>query len=111
MRHTLIIDQVWVGDDPQARSLPAPENVRAIGYDRHVGVRWDPVSASLFGVYVIYRSIDGKEFEPIGIQLPGTTRYSDFLGKSGVTAQYKVAVADWHYKMSPFESGERSTRN
>ena len=108
-RHTLIIDQVWVGDDTPEQSLPAPEHVRAIGYDRHVEVRWDPVSTSLFGLYVIYRAIDGKEFEPIGIQLPDITRYSDFLGKSGVTAQYKVAAADWHYKMSPLSKAASAT--
>jgi len=99
-RHTLIIDQVWVGDDVPTQYLPAPENVRAIGYDRHVEVRWDPVSPSLFGWYVVYRSVDGEEFEPIGIQLSGINRYSDFVGKSGVTAQYKVAAADWHHHMS-----------
>jgi len=104
-RHTLIIDEIREGDDVPAGDAalpPAPENVRAIGYDRHVEVRWDSVSTSLFGRYVIYRSIGGKEFEPVGIQLPGTNRYSDFLGKAGVTAQYKVAAADWQYRMSPF---------
>jgi exo beta-1,2-glucooligosaccharide sophorohydrolase (non-reducing end) len=112
-RHTLIIDEIRVGDDAPASkpSLPAPENVRAIGYDRHVEVRWDPVSSSLFGRYVIYRSIDGKDFEPVGIQLPGTNRYSEFLGKSGVTAQYKVAAADWDYRMSPLsKAASASTR-
>jgi hypothetical protein len=112
-RHTLIIDEIRVGDDLAASdaTLPAPLNVRAIGYDRHVEVRWDPVSTALFGRYVIYRSIDGKEFEPVGIQLPGTNRYSDFLGKSGVTAQYKVAAADWQYRMSAFSNtASASTR-
>jgi hypothetical protein len=109
VRHTLIIDQVRVGDDAPAQPLPAPQNVRAVGYDRHVEVRWDSVSTSLFGVYVIYRAMDGKEFEPIGIQLPGTTRYSDFVGKSGVSAQYKVAAADWRYKMSPLSKAATAT--
>ena len=110
-RHTLIIDEIRVGDDEPATgaSLPAPENVRAIGYDRHVEVRWDSASTSLFGRYVIYRSIDGEEFEPVGIQLPGTNRYSDFLGKPGVTAQYKVAAADWQYRMSPLSTAVSAT--
>src|ERR1700685_4693741 len=97
MRHTLIIDEIRVADDATSsdRSLPAPENVRAIGYDRHVEVRWDSAITSLFGRYVIYRSIVGKEVEPIGIQLPGTNRYSDFVGRSAATAQYKEASADW----------------
>ncbi len=109
----MIVDEIRVGDDAPASqaSLPAPENVRAVGYDRHVEVRWDSLSTSLFGRYVIYRSIDGKEFEPVGIQLPGTNRYSDFLGKPGVTAQYKVAAADWQYRMSPLsKAASASTR-
>jgi hypothetical protein len=113
VRHALIIDEIRVGDDAPAShaSLPAPDNVRAIGYDRHVEVRWDSVSPSLFGRYVIYRSLDGKEFEPVGIQIPGTNRYSDFLGKSGITAQYKVAAADWQYRLSPFSNvASASTR-
>ncbi len=106
MRHTLIVDEIRVGDDEGASdaTLPVPQNLRAIGYDRHVEVRWDSASTSLFGRYVIYRSIGGQDFEPVGIQLPGTNRYSDFLGKPGVTAQYKVAAADWQYRMSAFSN-------
>jgi len=110
-RHTLIIDEIRVAEDGTAsdRSLPAPENVRAIGYDRHVEVRWDSAITFLFGRYVIYRSIEGKDFEPIGIQLPGTNRYSDFVGRSGVTAQYKVAAADWQNHMSAFSNAASAT--
>ena len=102
-RHTLLIDEIRVGDDPAASnsySLPPPENVRAIGYDRHVEVRWDPVNSPLLARYVIYRALDGQQFEPVGIQLPGTNRYEDFLGKSGVIAQYRVGVSDWNYGTS-----------
>ena len=60
---------------------------------------------------MIYRSLDGKNFEPIGTQLPGTHRYSDFLGKTGVTAQYKVAASDRQYRQSPMSSAvSASTR-
>ena len=103
VRHTLIVDEVRVDDEPSAtepNSLPAPENVRANGYDRHVEVRWDPVKGAGLARYVIYRSLDGGEFKPVGIQLAGTNEYSDFLGKAGVTAQYKVAASDWQYRKS-----------
>jgi Putative glucoamylase len=53
---------------------------------------------------VIYRAQDGKDFQPVGIQLPGTERYSDFIGKSGVTAQYKVSAMDRHYRQSPLSN-------
>jgi len=105
VRHTLIVDEFRIDDDPVAgEALRAPENVRAVGYDRHVNVNWNPVNNPALGRYVIYRSLDGKNFEPIGIQLPGTNRYSDFLGKSGVTAAYKVAASDKQYHLSPLST-------
>lgn len=113
VRHTLIVDEFRVDDDPAANAapLPAPKDVRAIGYDRHVEVRWNAVNSPALGRYVIYRSLDGKDFEPLGIQLPGTTRYSDFLGKAGVTASYKVAASDQQYRLSPLSSAaSASTR-
>jgi hypothetical protein len=101
-RHTLIIDEIRVDDDPPASAadLLAPENVRAVGYDRHVELRWDPVNSPTVGRYLIYRSLDGKDFEPVGMQLSETNRYEDFLGKPGVAAQYKVAASDWQYRTS-----------
>jgi exo beta-1,2-glucooligosaccharide sophorohydrolase (non-reducing end) len=114
VRHTLIVDEFRIDDDAAHNAgdpLRAPENVRAIGYDRHVEVRWNPVNNPALGRYVIYRSLDGKSFEPIGIQLPGTERYSDFLGKSGVTAAYKVAASDQQYGQSPLSNAaSASTR-
>ena len=110
-RHTLIIDEVRVGDDIAATNvpLPAPQNVQAVGYDRHVEVRWKPVDNPWLDRYVIYRSLDGKDFEPVGVQIPGTNRYSDFLGKSGVTAQYKVASADWQYRISAMSNASSAS--
>src|ERR1700722_12992952 len=110
-RHTLIIDEVRVGDDIPATNppLPAPQNVQAVGYDRHVEVRWKPVDNPWLDRYVIYRSLDGKDFEPVGVQIPGTNRYSDFLGKSGVTAQYKVASADWQYRISAMSNASSAS--
>jgi exo beta-1,2-glucooligosaccharide sophorohydrolase (non-reducing end) len=107
VRRTLIVDEIRIDDDAvdarrqsAADLLPAPRNVRAIGYDRHVEVRWDAIEHPGLSRYVIYRSLGGKDFVPIGVQLPGTTRYSDFLGRSGVAAQYKVAGSDRDYRQS-----------
>ena len=111
VRRTLIVDEIRIDDDgADARrqstsdSLPAPLNVRAVGYDRHVEVRWDATERPGLARYVIYRSLDGKDFSPIGIQLPVTTRYSDFLGKSGIIVQYKVAASDQTYRQSPLSA-------
>lgn len=110
-RHVLIVDEIRTDDDTlgSATSLPAPDGVKAIGYDRHVEVRWDALSNPDLLHYVIYRSLDGKDFEPIGIQVPGTTRYMDFLGKSGVTAQYKVVASDRSYHESAMSAAVSAT--
>jgi hypothetical protein len=113
VRHVLIVDEIRTDNDLATNipPLPAPTNVRAVGYDRHVELHWDPVNSGAVGRYVVYRSVDGKNFEPIGIQLPDVTRYSDFLGKSGVSAQYKVAASDHNYRASPLSNAvSASTR-
>ncbi len=118
VRHTLIIDEIRVdNDDSQAAqrksrvALSAPQNLRATGYDRHIELAWDPVNSPAVERYVIYRSMDGKKFEPIGIQRPDTQRYSDFLGKSDVTAHYKIAASDHRYRESSLSTAaSASTR-
>ena len=111
--HTLIVDEVRFDDDAGSTdgtaSLPAPQNVNAVGYDRHVEVRWNPAIDPGLDRYVIYRAMDGKDFQPIGAQIPGVGRYSDFLGRSGVTAQYKVVAADRHYRQSAMSAAVSAT--
>ena len=128
IEHTLIVDEFAIDDAPaapvpasvlasngesnQRANLPAPENVQARGYERHVDISWDPVSDPALARYVIYRaevSKDGaskneEDFKPIGIQVPGVNRYSDYLGKIGATARYKVAASDRQYNLSQFSS-------
>ena len=100
--HTMFIDEISMDDDPPAVHVPAPENLRAKGYDRHVELQWDANDSPALGRYVIYRSLDHNNFEPVGIQVPGIHRYSDFLGKANITAEYKVASSDRAYRLSPF---------
>src|SRR5205823_8931895 len=80
-------------------------NLRARAYERHVDLSWDgsPSGSSeetALGRYIVYRSFDGSHFEPIGMQTPGVNRFTDFLGKVGETAQYKVVASDANYRES-----------
>ncbi|MGO9405414.1 MAG: glucoamylase family protein [Terriglobales bacterium] len=105
VRHTLIVDEIRVDDDPsETTTLPAPSKVRATGYDRHVEIEWDAVEDPALARYVIYRSLDGANFSPVGIQLPGVQRYEDFLGRSDAHAEYKVAASGWKYRLSSFSN-------
>ena len=114
--HTLLLDEVRFDDDAESAkadgpALTSPQNVKAVGYDRHVSISWEAVNDPALDRYLIYRAINGKDFLPVGIQIPGTERYSDFIGKPGVTAQYKVAAIDRHYRQSPLSAAaSASTR-
>ncbi len=105
---TLIIDEIKIDDSGAAspvgreirRTPPAPQNVRAKGYDRHINVSWDAVADKNLQSYTIYRSLDSHKFKPIGIQIGGINRYADFLGRSGVKASYRVRAVDHSYRLS-----------
>jgi exo beta-1,2-glucooligosaccharide sophorohydrolase (non-reducing end) len=108
--HTLLVDEVRIenASAPAGNAkLAAPRNLRARAYERHIDLSWDaPASRpekeeAAFGRFVIYRSFDGSNFQPIGMQTPGVYRYSDFLGKIGQKAYYKVVASDANYRESP----------
>jgi hypothetical protein len=116
---TLIIDEIKIDDrsaaspvSPEVRNAPpAPQNVQAKGYDRHIDVSWDPVEDNGLQTYAIYRSLEGHKFQPIGIQTAGINRYTDFLGRSGVKAAYRVRAVDRAYRQSAFSGvASASTR-
>jgi hypothetical protein len=120
--HTLIVDELVIDDRAvassgqagMASSLRPLQNVRARGYERHVDISWDPVNDAALERYIVYRSLEGGDFLPVGVQVPGVNRYTDFLGKTGVSARYKVAASDHQYNLSAFSniaSAETRTLN
>ena len=112
--HLLIVDEIRTASRelPSARpTLPVVHHVQAKGYERHVDVSWESVAEGSIARYVIYRSLNGGMFKPIGIQIPGIHRYSDFLGKPGQRTAYKVATSDADYHESAFsDTAAASTR-
>jgi exo beta-1,2-glucooligosaccharide sophorohydrolase (non-reducing end) len=108
--HTLFVDEIRIEGAPASSSSneamrAAPKNLRARAYERHVDLSWDGSSwgsseETALGRYIVYRSFDGSHFEPIGMQTPGVNRYTDFLGKVGETAHYKVVASDANYRES-----------
>ena len=121
-KHTLIIDEIRIdsaeaaaslppgaanGNDGRrlesSSSLPVPRNLSAKGYERHIALHWQLGDSASEGFerYIIYRSEDGRNFQPIGMQVRGITRYTDFLGLGGKTFYYRVTASDVHYRESP----------
>jgi hypothetical protein len=113
LKHVLILDDIRIDDDPveAAAALAAPDQVEARGYDRHVAVQWRAAETPALDHYVIYRSLGDGPFEPLGIQTPGTFRYSDFIGRSNVKARYRVAAADRNgHTSAPSAAAPAATR-
>ncbi len=48
----------------------------------------------------IYRSENGKDFIPVGIQSPQINRYTDFTGVTGKNYSYKISFLNYQYKES-----------
>jgi exo beta-1,2-glucooligosaccharide sophorohydrolase (non-reducing end) len=112
--HTLILDEIKIDSadletSETASSLPAPRNVSTESYERHIDIRWSPVEAPELQRYVVYRSWDSRDFQPIGIQVPGINRYTDYLGETNRTAFYKVAASDQRYRLSPLSEAATGT--
>src|SRR5258708_23982333 len=104
--HTIYIDEITIGNEAanNPKDLFPPSGLVARGYDRHIDLTWTPVNDVQLRYYKIYRSFDGKTYTPVGIQQGAPTRYEDFLGESGKTAFYKVALVDINYKESPLSA-------
>src|SRR6185369_3021365 len=103
--HTVYLDAISVESAPAQTKAPAtPIGLAAKGYDRHVELSWTKSTASGLRYYKIYRSLDGKDFAPIGIQKSHLTRYEDFLGASAKTARYKISAVDVNYQESPLSA-------
>jgi exo beta-1,2-glucooligosaccharide sophorohydrolase (non-reducing end) len=114
-RHVLFVDDVRVDDEPaqgaSRSNLTAPAGLTAHGYDRHVALHWRTPAGGRADYFLVYRSIGAQPFQPIGIQRPGVDRYSDFIGRSGVSARYRVAAADWEGGVSaPSDTAAAATR-
>jgi hypothetical protein len=115
--HVLILDEIkidFAADTNQTAKTAAPaapQNVIAKGFERHIDISWDRVSSKNLERYIVYRSFDGKNFKPIGVQEPGIARYADYLGKPGQKAFYKVAASSHSYRESPLSvAASASTR-
>ena len=111
--HTIYLDEITIGDEvANNHKDPAPPTgLNGKGYDRHIDLTWTPSNDADLRYYKIYRSFDGKKYDPVGIQKAGTTRYEDFLGESGKTSFYRISSVDVNYNESPLSAEvESATR-
>ena len=111
--HTIYVDEIrfYNGNSKDQKAPDAPTEIRATGYDSHVDITWKPVQSDDLLYYVIYRSLNGKEFEPVGIQYDHTNRFADFTGRQNQMVTYRVSAVDINYNESKWsDQAEATTR-
>jgi hypothetical protein len=94
--HTLYLDDIRVVQsgrvDQQAPATPV--GLAATGAERHVDLAWNRGREGDLLNYKIYRSVDGGQFIPIGIQQGHRNRHVDFTGNPGQKPRYRVSAMD-----------------
>jgi exo beta-1,2-glucooligosaccharide sophorohydrolase (non-reducing end) len=101
LEQILYIDQVefqGTEDSKPAKSVPSLQSAR--GYERHVDIVWQPIQDPAVKYIKIYRSRDNINFTPVGIQVPGISRYADFVDTVNARFYYRVTALDGQYNES-----------
>jgi hypothetical protein len=101
--HTLLIDDVRIIDGAAKDEAPParPEVLAVRGQDSHFDLTWQAGEDDDLLSYRIYRSWDGKEFEPIATRPGRYTRAVDFVGGPDKKAHYRVTAVDVNNSESP----------
>jgi len=70
------------------------------GYAMHVDITWPVIIDKNVKLVKIYRSDNGTDFKPVGIQENFTNRYADFTGKTDQKFDYKISFLNQNYEES-----------
>lgn len=119
--HTIYVDDIRVVGVPAlAGSSPneidqrgpakagTPTGLTVTGQDSHCDLSWNPSASGQVLNYRIYRSLDGKEYQPLATRPGDSTRAVDFLGQNK-TAWYKVSAVDLDNNESPLTAAVQAT--
>lgn len=102
----LFIDQVELVQAVSVMMVldKAPELTSTKGYEQHVDLTWKKQSTSLIRYIKVYRSLNGKDFMPAGIQSPDIDGYTDFTGPQTGKISYKLTYIDQNYHETGFSN-------
>lgn len=104
--HTLFLDEIKIDNEEETGTPSAPSDLTAEAYALHVDLQWSNASSLSGGVqyYQIYRSDDGQNFLPVGIQKGNLHRFADFVGETGRKVYYKINAVSPSYRESNFSN-------
>jgi len=96
---TIYIDDIEFLSPQNGGSVTTmPVITSAVGYAKHVDISWKMQNDDNIHLVKIYRSENGKEFNPVGIQPPYIDRYEDYTGKTGKQYYYKISFLNNKYE-------------
>ena len=105
-RHTLYIDEIKVDKRfyEENKDISVPQLIEAEGKDSHVDLKWKPKKHDQLQAYHIYRSRDGENYIPLGMQRGNQTRYADYVGSGDQKYYYKIKSVMRNYQTSGFSN-------
>lgn len=99
--HKLYLDDIeFVPANTRADITARPGIDSVAAYAKHVNITWEAPKDPAIRLVKIYRSGNGTDYSPVGIQYPFIRRYTDFTGETGKTYQYKISFIDQAYRES-----------
>lgn len=95
VEHTLYIDEVRTYRSASTIPNP-PTNLRAVGYDSHVELRWQKPTGTGVGAYRLYRAVGNGNFEFVRSLSPDDTLAIDFVRPLGtnLALRYQLTAAN-----------------
>ena len=89
------LDDIAFIDSKDKKTISTtPKISLAKAFMKHVDLKWDPITDHAIRYVKIYRSENGKDFQPVGIQDAYTDRFADFTNETGKTYSYKISFLD-----------------
>lgn len=112
-KQTLYIDDIEMLPAGTTKKISGiPEITSVTGYPMHIDLTWKLPTGSGIKAVKIYRSENGTDFKPIGLQQPWVNRFADYTGTAGKKYYYRLGVLDYNYEEpSLSKTGEASTRS
>jgi exo beta-1,2-glucooligosaccharide sophorohydrolase (non-reducing end) len=98
--HTLYIDELKLIDSSMVAACQPPGVLTAVAYECHVDLSWPAVNDPMVTYYKIYRSQNGQDFLPVGIQSPDFNRYVDYTGPELGEFSYRITAVSHDYTES-----------
>src|SRR5690606_27975860 len=99
-----LIDQIeFTPLRPISTELNAPAVLNSVKAGaQHVELEWQLPLDPAIRYTKVYRSLDGKQFEAVGLRPISALRYVDFVPERERLYHYKVTWVDYQFKESPF---------